>query len=305
MNAKILDLSIEDYLARPELSSSGAKTILGRTPFHYWANSPMNTDPDKPEDESTKAQGIGTALHCLALEPHLFADKVAEIPFDDYRSKAAQQERDAAIALGKTPLKPAEMRLVRAMHAALMRHPFAASLMAAEGHVEKSLIWRDPETGADCRARPDKIMADMSCWIDLKTTGDAASDKMDRHAWDMGYPLQSVHQGDGIQACYGTRPGRGYLVVIEKEYPYAVAVYRFDGESEARAKLLLRRARMIYAACREQNFWPSYDGIGLIGCPAYIGRVVDDAEASGAFKPAAAKALLEAARAFQAPFGRV
>lgn len=303
MENQIITEPVESYLDRYEMSASDACTINERTPLHYWSLSKMNPARPAKEEADTEAVRSGKAFHVMSLEPETWDDTVAVLPYDDYRTKAAQEARDAAIAAGKTPLKRPTFERLQPMLAALMSHPIAAALLKKPGHVEKTLLWRDDATGAECRTRPDKIAADLSFFIDLKTATDASDSEFSKHAWQMGYAVQSRHQADGIAACYGKRPQTGYLIVIERDYPHAVAVKKFDGESVAKADLLLKRARMIWAACKEANYWPGYEGFGLLSCPAWVSRVIDDAEDAGAFKAGAAKVYLEQARAAQAPFG--
>jgi hypothetical protein len=40
-----------DLLPGPSISSSGLKTLLGRSPRHYWWDSPLN--PDRPAERTS------------------------------------------------------------------------------------------------------------------------------------------------------------------------------------------------------------------------------------------------------------
>lgn len=64
-----LDLSFEDYLAEPRVSSSSL-TKLMESPSAFWADSWMN--PDREESEETSAMTLGRAYHCARLEPEKF-----------------------------------------------------------------------------------------------------------------------------------------------------------------------------------------------------------------------------------------
>lgn len=70
-----LDLSFEDYLAQPRLSS-GSITRLMEGPSDFWADSWMN--PDREEQEETGAMTLGRAYHCARLEPEKFHDLYCE-----------------------------------------------------------------------------------------------------------------------------------------------------------------------------------------------------------------------------------
>jgi len=64
------DIEAEDYhgnpnlLPGPSLSSSGAKTILAKSPAHFWHDSAMN--PDREEGDAAHF-AVGKAAHDLLL----------------------------------------------------------------------------------------------------------------------------------------------------------------------------------------------------------------------------------------------
>lgn len=63
------DISNDDYHSGPGISKSGLD-LIARSPMHYWhaVNSANDNQP-------TAAQAIGTAAHCLILEPEQFAKR--------------------------------------------------------------------------------------------------------------------------------------------------------------------------------------------------------------------------------------
>ena len=77
MNKPILDgiylnLSFEDYLAAPRLSSSELSAMI-ESPSAYWAQTAMN--PDREEKEPSPAMILGSAYHCARLEPEEFLNR--------------------------------------------------------------------------------------------------------------------------------------------------------------------------------------------------------------------------------------
>ncbi|MGI5162769.1 PD-(D/E)XK nuclease-like domain-containing protein [Spirillospora sp. CA-253888] len=142
----------ETYHADPvpggSLSSSEARRLLPPSCpalFRHYK--------DQPDSRTTtKALDFGQAAHALVLEGDESA--VVKIDAEDYRTKAAQTQRNAAHAAGKVPLLPHELDRVRDMAAALKRHEVAAALLA-KGQAEKSLFWADAETNVARRARLD------------------------------------------------------------------------------------------------------------------------------------------------------
>lgn len=72
-NGIYFNLPAEEYHALPRLSASGICNMLV-SPATYWADSWMNPDRAKVEDEEeTKAQQLGKAYHMARLEPSRFA----------------------------------------------------------------------------------------------------------------------------------------------------------------------------------------------------------------------------------------
>src|SRR3546814_20565713 len=67
------EIDIDDYhhnanlLPGPSLSASGAKTIITRSPLHFWAASPLNPNP--PEREDKPPLPMGTTAPTLLPSP--------------------------------------------------------------------------------------------------------------------------------------------------------------------------------------------------------------------------------------------
>src|SRR3546814_11396395 len=78
------EIDIDDYhhnanlLPGPSLSASGAKTIINRSPLHFWAASPLNPNP--PEREEKPHFAIGKMAHDFLLTPDRIADKYFVLP---------------------------------------------------------------------------------------------------------------------------------------------------------------------------------------------------------------------------------
>jgi len=63
------------------------------------------------EKETTKAMELGTLIHAAILEPNLPLDEIAAVsPYSDFRTKAAQEWRDDARAMGKMIATDADIR---------------------------------------------------------------------------------------------------------------------------------------------------------------------------------------------------
>lgn len=244
----INDLPDTEYHAdRTALSSSGARKILTQTPAHFrW-------EMDNPRPY-TPAFEIGHAAHTLTLGA---GSDIVIVEADSWRAKAAREERDQALAEGKTPLLAKEAEQVNAMHAAITAHPTAGPLFAREdGIAECSIFWE--ADGVDCKARPDwALPGDEPILVDYKTTGDASPEAFRRSLANFGYHMQAEWYADAWEAAYGQRP-EFVFVAQEKTPPYAVAVYQVDALALEIAAAQNTRARHIYAECQATGTWPAY-----------------------------------------------
>lgn len=311
----IYALSAEAYHAQPApgpaLGSSGAVAIMRHCPARYWWDSSLN--PMQPEDDESKLE-FGKAAHIAMLEPDRWADSVVIVQADSWRTKAAQEARDAARAEGKTPLLPDAATKIVQMRAAIDAHPIASKAFVA-GEAERSIIWQDRATGSWCKARPDFMPDHRNYLIDYKTVVSAHPRAFERHAFDMGYHQQAAWYLDGLAAVAGKRAHEYWFVCQEREPPFLVSVCRLAGDAVEWGAKLNRRALEIFAECVATNEWPGYrdpsrpdaDRAFDIGLPAYAAFQLAEREEAGELQPRRAalpkpsNKLLAAAAAFQAP----
>jgi hypothetical protein len=313
-------LSRETYhgspTVEPSLSSSGAVTLVQECPAVFWANSPLN--PDFVHEQKLEFD-IGSAAHLIVLEPAKWGSQVVEIDADNYKTKAAQETRDAAYAAGKTPLLPKHQRTILAMRDALMRYPFAAEAFS-EGTPEESFIWKDTETGIWCRARPDwrRRLRGRQLLVDYKTSTSANPREFAKRAWDMGYFQQHPWYCDGVEAVTGERPEQFWFIVQAKTPPYLVTVNRLSDRAVSWGDILNRHARRMFADCLRTGDWHGYrhplkpgrETAFEIDLPTYAEYQLEDRQEIGEFSAPAiartdrpAQIALRRAAAMQAPLG--
>ena len=253
-----------EYHALPGLSSTGIKHLL-RSPAHYqWHK---NNRVEKP------AFDMGHAVHADALETGL---DVVRIEADSWRTKAAQEARDAAHAAGKVPLLAADADRAADIARAVKAHPIAGPLLTS-GQPEVSLLWTDPTTGVDCRGRLDYLRHlndGRPAIVDVKTTGKSAL-TFSRSVIDYGYDTQAWHYADGYERVTGVEPV-WLWVVVETEPPHGVIVRQASPDVMYVGSLKTRHARELYRDCTEAGVWPSYTPeIEPVDLPAWA---VADAE---------------------------
>jgi hypothetical protein len=109
---------------RPSLSKSIIADLINKSPAHAREAHPR-LNPNFSRDDDPKYD-LGNVAHQLFLEG---IDAVAVCPFDDWRTKAAKEAREAARADGRIPMLAAQYDECLAMVEAIRRqcdeHPGA------------------------------------------------------------------------------------------------------------------------------------------------------------------------------------
>ena len=289
------DISAEDYhrnlhlLPAPSLSSSGCKTILNRSPFHFWFDSPMN--PDRPPEADKPHFNVGKAAHDLILLSDRWPQHYFVTPEGFSRAKSKQfaeaiAEAEAARESGLTVLSADQAETVRQVADALRRNPLAVATLT-NGVTEETLCWQDPRTGVWLRARPDfrpnSILEKRAVTVvsDLKFVAptNATPEAFARAIHNFGYHQSAALYADGIKAVYGVLPTHWLHVVVEKEPPHCVALYELPGEDIERGRLLNRRAIDQFARCLDSGKWPGYaDDPAPVGLPHWARMRADDTD---------------------------
>jgi hypothetical protein len=287
------DIDTSDYhrnpnlLPGPSLSSSGAKTLLGKSPFHFWYDSPLN--PNRPPEADKPHFNVGKAAHDLVLLSDRWPDHYYVLPegFSRAASKKfalAIEEADEALASGLTVLTHNEAETVKAVAMAISRNSLAVATLT-NGVSEETLVWQDPQTGVWLRARPDfrpnSILEkrDVMVVSDLKFVAatNATPDGFAKAIHNFGYHQTAAFYADGIKAVYGHYPTHWVHVAVEKEAPHCVALYELPGEDIERGRLLNRRAINLFADCLEKDRWPGFaDDPIQVGLPIWSRMRIDD-----------------------------
>jgi hypothetical protein len=296
-NVGLLSMSAEQYHGNKEAVGHSGLVKLMRSPAHYQeyvANPP----------EPTPAMAFGTALHMAVLEPAEFSSVYSVFDesrlegtlqsLDDYKSaaealgiKVGKMKKDeikdaikvadvdsrfvfredaiARLYGGKQILQPTAMLAIQSIQASISRHTGAARLLST-GLAEMSGFWMDSETGIPCKCRPDwLVMADEMTTgiVDVKSCCDASAEGFSRVIATMGYDLQAAYYQDGIKALTG-RTLPFHFIAVEKDAPFATAVYKASDEMIEVGRAKYRGALQLLKWCRENNQWPAYQPSGVI-----------------------------------------
>lgn len=223
-----------------------------------------------PRDEqATGAVDIGDAFHALLLEPHRYQAEYITAPNVDRRTKAGKEEYAEFIdeARGRKVLDADDARKLLLMRESALAHPFARQLVEAEGDVEASIYWIDPDTGMLCRCRPDKLVPSLRLIVDVKSCADVA--RFETSVNDYRYHVQDAFYTEGYTRHFGEPPAAFLFLVVSTSldagrYPVRIKAL-IPSEREA-GRVEYRRDLDVVAECERTGVWP---GIEMISRPAW------------------------------------
>lgn len=245
----IVPITEADYNRHPATRNSDLGHLL-KSPAHYWhhKNSPR---------EATDAMELGTAIHFGVLEPEKFYARYAALPETcDLRTKLGQAAKAAIAESGKMPLKAAEFQTVERIIEAVYSHPNASKYLSG-GKVEHAYFWTDPESGVECKAKPD-YLRDDGIYIDLKSTEDASADEFVRSVMKYGYPRQAAFYQDGLKAATGRTLAGTVFIAVEKKAPHGIGVFMPDDLMIEYGRAQYKEALATLAECLRANQFPGY-----------------------------------------------
>jgi hypothetical protein len=255
----ILEASAETYHAdaltdEPTLSASIAKVICTRSLAHARAAHPR-LNPDYVQEDDQRFDR-GTCAHSLLLEG---VENVHLVTADNWRTKAAQEERDAARAYGRVPLLLKDWEAVRQMVAAAHKKLDALEIQPrpfTSGKPEQTLVWE--MDGVWCRALIDWLHDDRAYIDDYKSTSASAHPAAwPKTALGFGADVQVAFHSAGVEAVFGVTPEWRYAVQ-EITPPYEMSVIAPDPEWLALGKRKVAYAVAKWREALASNVWPGY-----------------------------------------------
>ncbi|HET9797291.1 MAG TPA: PD-(D/E)XK nuclease-like domain-containing protein [Gemmatimonadaceae bacterium] len=251
-------ISAEEYFADPckvpALSSSIANILERQSPLHAWSAHPKLGGISRAP---TKSLENGSLSHALLLD----AGKGIEvIDAKDYRTKIAQEKRDAAREAGLVPVLEHEYKAATSV-ARTLRERFASVGISLDGDKELAALWTETaRNGAEvqCRGMMDHLK--LPVIYDLKSIRSANPEVCRRHVESYGYALQRAAYVSAVERILPEFAGRVDFVFVfyELEPPYAVTPIRLSGAFRELGERSWRRAVDRWEECLRTNTWPGY-----------------------------------------------
>lgn len=269
------NIPIEDYHKDIGISNSGISLILD-APKKYWSK---YIDPERTEDEEkTQALILGSAIHCLVLEPELFDKQFVVAPKVDRRTTEGKKtwadflcyvqsksfnkslkfcpESKIYVAQPKPTILRVEAYIKAQKMAQSIRGNKAFMAFARMGgKVEHSAYWKD-YSGSWLRSRPDFYNDQFI--LDIKTTRSAKEKDFQRSIETYGYHRQAAMALDGLEKLTGISGRKFVLLAIESSEPFLTSSYLINSESIEIGRAEYKKGAIAYYNCIQSGVWNGY-----------------------------------------------
>lgn len=243
-----------EYLGKKDhISSSDIKNFLKSPKYYYW------NKYEKTEKENERHFAIGSALHELILEPHLFKSNYLIMPKVDRRTKEGKSEYNAFVeqSVGRTIIMQDEAEMITKMAESASKNTTFMKFLE-NSYRELSFYTMDEKTGLKVKLRPDIMPTNMSTIVDIKSCIDSSPFKFKRDVFSYGY---------GISAAYYTQfIGRDNYVfcAIEKEQPHQTALYSLSDEMINYGSEQYRIALDLLKWSYDNNYWCEHNEFEIL-----------------------------------------
>jgi len=273
-NVKVFDMSIEDYHNEIGLSSSSIKIIL-QNPQKFYIKYILKKEKNKTE--RSEALKIGSATHAYLTEREEFKKKYfIQLEYlnkntNKYKALAQEVKKSGKEILDKDKFFDL-MGMKKSLFNSVIYNkedlesaglnsekPLKGDYVFTDGYAEKSIFWKDKETGLILKSRPDYFKIDglFNFINDFKTVASAEENDFGRAIYLYGYYIQAAMELDAVFQLTGIN-GNFLNSTVEKEYPYCAAFYSYNDALIEMGKESIKKALSIFLECKKNNEWTSY-----------------------------------------------
>ena len=252
------NLPIDEYHSDRSIGSSTLKTLASKTPLHL----------RKQERKESAAFDFGSALHLAVLEPH--KEKTIICGPETRRGNEWKEMKEECESKGQLLLTTSDYDSVFLARESIFKNELCTSLLTGNVEPEISVFHIDEQTGLRCKIRPDLYNHDANVMIDLKTCVSASPSAFSKSIADYGYHIQNAFYERVWNEFTGEQLDGFYFLAVEKEPPYAVALYALDDDSFLEGWEQALNAMRLYQSCTDKNEWPGYSSdVQKISLPRY------------------------------------
>lgn len=255
-----------DPCPAPSLSHTIARILHTRSPLHAKRRHPrLGGLPQRVSAE----MAIGAAAHALTLGR---GSALARIDAENYRTKDAQNQRDAAFAQGFTPLLAKEYAQAEYMaHVARPALELVCGARIENLRIETVAIATEPHDDLPrndfrdnndtwLRCMTDAATPDFRLIVDYKTCATAEPESFGANVRKY-YATQRAFY-EHVLDCVdpdGRGKRRFLFMAQERDCPEAIVFFEADPALTEIAGMQMARARRTWAECLLNDAWPAYD----------------------------------------------
>jgi hypothetical protein len=243
-----------EYLGKKDhISASDIKNFLKSPKYYYW-----NKYLKKEKDEG-RHFAIGSALHEMIMEPHLFNSNYIVMPKVDKRTKEGKllYENFLIQAEGKTMLDNEEMEMITQMVTNATENKTFMSLLE-NSHRELSAYLIDEKTGLKLKMRPDILCQTKSTIVDIKSCLDSAPKQFKSNVYSYGYSLSAAFYSDFLER-------ENYIfAAIEKSQPYQTSLYALSDEMMEYGRTQYRLGLDLLKWSYDNNYWCDHNEFEIL-----------------------------------------
>jgi hypothetical protein len=255
-------LANEAYHESPGVSKTGLDHI-SKSAAHYVAYVQGN-------DKDTDAKRFGHLFHRFILEPDLCRLAVWDGPARNTKAGKEAWAEFLEKHQEHEVVSVDESRALEGMRASVYAHSAARNLLNISGRSELSRWSYDQRTGELCKVRPDRLL-DIGMAFDLKSCKDASPRGFSKACAERRYHVQGAFYPDKL----GLDEKRFPFIAVEKDPPYAVAVYELDPQAVEFGRYLYERDLIRLAECKISKQWPAYsEKIERLTLPAWATKEI-------------------------------
>lgn len=257
---QLINMPAEIYFADPtgpSLSQSTANDLLNLTPRHAWLYNPKLGGMRKPRKACFDD---GTIMHSMLLEQTI-GGNIVLLDFADFRTQRARDERDAAIAKGKTPvLRKAAVGLFH--RAKQLTEQVERLGLSLRGQAEGVVSWLETdETGAGvlCRGRLDLWQPETATIIEIKTAARLSVREAVRAMVEYGYDVQRAAYVSAIEHAFPDLAGKVTFINLFVSLDGEPVVLPFTASDDMRTigESKWKRAVNVWGRCLREDDWPN------------------------------------------------
>lgn len=273
----------------PSVSSSGLRTLASKSPAHFYAE--WSGNPNREEEDEKAHQIVGRAAHHLMLGEPFFAKlfcvqpteypdaKTGEMKKWTYAAGYCKDWRTARNSEGRAILTGEAVASIKGMAIALGSHPIVKA-GALNGMIERSIFWKDKDTGLWVKVRPDSIPTSSGDFVDLKTTTSVLWNDLRRTISDFGYHQQGALTRTAAREVLKIASPTFTLIFAEKDKPHCVRVVTIKDGDLDRGERQNRAGLDTIARCLKSGHWPGPGGeredAENIELPEWSQKQIDD-----------------------------